>query len=158
TAACSAAGSCCPGRTGRRSPCTPPTPRSSASPTVPGSVWSAARSIARASPAPSGPGRTRKSACREARSGRREARQVVDAERLLEARDVRDGVLEAVVAEERVLAFLELLAQLVVGLAAEELAEGGEEHGVLARGVRAVHALEGAQRARELVAVAVGGE
>src|SRR5512144_615445 len=54
---------------------------------------------------------------------RRERREILDAEALLDGVDLRDGVLEAVLAERLMLASLEVLAQRVVLLRAHELVQ-----------------------------------
>src|SRR5689334_16303791 len=84
-----------------------------------------------------------------------ELREIVDAECLFELGDLGDGVLEAVVAEHFLLLVLELIAELRVGLRADEGAQLREQHRVLASGVWAVHVIEAVQDRRELAAIAV---
>lgn len=76
--------------------------------------------------------------------------EVADVEGRLEPRDLRDVVLEPVLAEELMLLVLELLAELVIGAAPDDVAEGREEHGVLARRVRTIHAHKGSEHLRQL--------
>jgi hypothetical protein len=71
--------------------------------------------------------------------------QVGNLERRFQPRDLADGIFEPALAEALVLLLLELLAELAIGAGSDDLAEGGKEHRVLARGVRPIHALEAAQ-------------
>src|SRR5260221_11803453 len=83
----------------------------------------------------------------------RELREVLDPEALLDGVDLRDGVLEAVLAEDLVLAALEVLAEGVVLRPAHEVVQSWEEDGVLARGVGLVHADEREEQRAELASL-----
>src|SRR5207245_6881763 len=83
-------------------------------------------------------------------ASRCEAGEVVEADLLFEARDVLHDFLETVGAEEIVLLLFELLPQGVELLCADDAVQGGEEDGVLAHFVRAVHADEELQGTRDL--------
>src|SRR6266508_171698 len=85
---------------------------------------------------------------------RSELSEVVDPELLLDTGDAVHHLLEAVRAEELVLLVLELLAQGVVLVAADDLAEGGKENRVLPSLVRAVHPDEAFERVRQELALA----
>src|SRR5258708_37425269 len=85
--------------------------------------------------------------------GGRELREALDSEALLDGVDLRDGVLETVLAEDLVLAALEVLAETVVLRAAHEGVQRGEEDGVLARGVGLVHADEREEQRAELASL-----
>src|SRR5437773_11031405 len=76
------------------------------------------------------------------RSLRREVREVVDAQLFLDGRDLFHCFLESFLAEQAVLFFFELLAEILDLLGRHDFVQGGEEHGVLAGLVRAVHADE----------------
>src|SRR5262249_53225751 len=78
----------------------------------------------------------------------RELGEVVDAELLLDGRDLLDALL----AEQLVLLLLELLAEFLEALRRDDLVQGRKQHGVLAGLVRAVHANERLARADDLPA------
>src|SRR6516165_303954 len=73
---------------------------------------------------------------------RREFRQVVDAEFLLDFGHLIDDFEEAVIAEEFVFLLFEFLAKRVEFVGRDDAAEGGEEDGVLAGFMGAIHADE----------------
>ncbi len=73
----------------------------------------------------------------------------MNAEGLLDARDLLHHVHESVLAEQGVLALLERFAELAVGRGAHELGEGRKQHRVLSDRVRPVHADEGPEGLRE---------
>src|SRR6185312_9226079 len=100
------------------------------------------------------PTRVQKIALTGVRSGRRKRREVPDAEGLLDAGDLVDHLLEAAV-RQRLLAILEHVLQPRQLALTDERAKGGEEHGVLARGVRLVHADDLAQRLGDRLAAGV---
>src|SRR3546814_19607706 len=64
--------------------------------------------------------------------------------------------VEAVAAELAMLNFLKLFAQLVIGLWPDRLLEFGEDHGVLARSMRLIHARECSHRSGKPFTVAAG--
>src|SRR5437868_12840126 len=139
-------------------------------------AWAARRALLRsARPAPSGrprpaapgrrpstpPGSPRKGRCTRPQGARegalssgRELVQVGQPELFLQLGHMRHRALEPFVAELLFLLVLELLAHLVVRRFTDQVVERGEEHGVLARRVRPVHAVEDAQELRELLSVA----
>src|SRR3546814_8533640 len=59
-------------------------------------------------------------------------------------------------AELAMLNFLKLFAQLVIGLWPDRLLEFGEDHGVLARSMRLIHARECSHRSGKPFTVAAG--
>src|SRR6186713_791291 len=81
---------------------------------------------------------------------RREPLEIGDAEGRLEPRDLGDGVVEAVLAEELVLLLFELLTELSISRAAHDAAERGEQDRLLPCRVRPVHTAEAPQDVREL--------
>src|SRR5438874_675090 len=88
-------------------------------------------------------------------------RQIVNPQRLLDVRHTVDHLFESIVSEQLVLLLLEILAERVVFVAADDLVKRGEEHGILAGFVGAVHAEKRGHRVAELaalVAVAKGFE
>src|SRR5262249_20213984 len=95
-----------------------------------------------------------------ARAGlpRGELREVGDADQLLQRGDLLDRLLEALLAENLVLALLEQIPEPVVLLLADQLVEGREQLGVLARLVGAVHADEGADGRTGLGPVAAAAQ
>src|SRR3546814_8681933 len=62
--------------------------------------------------------------------------------RAFDAGNLVECHVEAVAAELTMLNFLKLFAQLVIGLWPDRLLEFGEDHGVLARSMRLIHARE----------------
>src|SRR4051812_18595773 len=86
-------------------------------------------------------------------SARRELVEIAKAELLFEPGHLRHRAFEPVAAQLLLFLGLELFAELIPSLFAEHLVEGGEEQGVLARGVRPVHAVEGAKLPGEATAI-----
>ncbi len=77
---------------------------------------------------------------------RRELRNVIDAELLFQFCYLVHGHVKAVAAKGFAFNALELLAHGVILMLAYQAVQGGEEHRVFARLMRAIHAIEGRQR------------
>src|SRR5262249_12979605 len=70
---------------------------------------------------------------------RREALEVVDADHLFDLGHLLGDLLEAVAAQVLAFALLHLVAHLLELLGRQQMAQGGEKVGLLARRMRAVH-------------------